>query len=163
MLCCTTFISSCQRCWMVCNRKINSFRTALSGDHSRHSLNEKPDRSAHTRIVVRPRFDVTELHQGLAISARDGKAAHAPWCISATVCWRRLLLFLLTGLLRLLRLLGFLSHVALHGPKVGSMQIDLDMHKHRVHHNCRIDTVRFEEGKRRSKSWVDHPAEGRLV
>ena len=25
------------------------------------------------------------------------------------------------------------------------------MHKYRVHHNCKIDTVRFEEGKRRSR------------
>lgn len=29
------------------------------------------------------------------------------------------------------------------------MQVDLDMHKYRVHHNCKIDTARFEEGKRR--------------
>jgi hypothetical protein len=28
------------------------------------------------------------------------------------------------------------------------MQVDLDMHKHRVHHNCKIDTACFEEGKR---------------
>jgi peroxiredoxin len=28
------------------------------------------------------------------------------------------------------------------------MQVDLDMHKQRVHHNCKIDSVRFEEGKR---------------
>jgi len=31
------------------------------------------------------------------------------------------------------------------------MQVDLDVHKHRVHHNCRFDTARFEEGKRRSR------------
>jgi hypothetical protein len=34
--------------------------------------------------------------------------------------------------------------------QVDSMQVDLDMHKHRVHHNSKIDTARFEEGKRRS-------------
>ena len=69
-------------------------------------------------------------------------------CLSkGTVCRRRLLLFLLAGLL--LCLLRFLSHVALRDPKVGSMQVDLDMHKYRVHHNCKIDTARFEEGKRR--------------
>jgi hypothetical protein len=33
---------------------------------------------------------------------------------------------------------------------VDSMQVDLDMHKYRVHHNIKIDTARFEEGKRRS-------------
>jgi hypothetical protein len=30
------------------------------------------------------------------------------------------------------------------------MQVDLDMHKYKVHHNCKIDTARFEEGKRQS-------------
>jgi ABC-type branched-subunit amino acid transport system ATPase component len=30
------------------------------------------------------------------------------------------------------------------------MQVDLDMHKYRVHHNCKIDTARSEQGKRRS-------------
>jgi aminotransferase class I and II len=34
--------------------------------------------------------------------------------------------------------------------QVDSMQVDLDMHKYRVHHNSKIDTARFEEGKRRS-------------
>ena len=72
-------------------------------------------------------------------------------CLSrGTVCRRSLLLLLTCLLLCLLRLLSFLSHVALHDPKVGSMQVDLDMHKYRVHHNCKIDTARFEEGKRRS-------------
>ena len=65
-----------------------------------------------------------------------------------TVRRRRLLLFLLAGLL--LCLLRFLSHVTLHGPKVGSMQVDLDMQKYRIHHNSKIDIARFEEGKRRS-------------
>jgi hypothetical protein len=75
--------------------------------------------------------------------------ARALMCLSKdTVCRRRLLLFLLAGLL--LCLLRFLSHVALRYPKVGSMQVDPDMHKYRVHHNCKIDTSRFEEGKRRS-------------
>jgi hypothetical protein len=70
-------------------------------------------------------------------------------CLSKnTVCRRRLLLFLLAGFL--LCLFRFLSHVALRDPKVGSMQVDLDMHKYRVHHNCKIDTACFEEGKRRS-------------
>jgi hypothetical protein len=36
-------------------------------------MNEKPDRSAQMRIVVRLRFGVTEPHQTAAISARDGK------------------------------------------------------------------------------------------
>lgn len=40
------------------------------------------------------------------------------------------------------------------------MHVDLDMHKHRVHHNCKIDTARFEEGKwqsDRSALRVDQP------
>ena len=72
-------------------------------------------------------------------------------CLSKqTVYRRRLLLFLLACFLRLLSFLSFLSflsHVALRYPKVGSMQVNLDMHKYRVHHNSKIDTSRFEEGK----------------
>jgi hypothetical protein len=83
------------------------------------------------------------------MGSRWQSRARALMCLSkGTVCRRRLLLFLLAGLL--LCLLRFLSHVALRDPKVGSMQVDLDMHKYRVHHNCKIDTARFEEGKRRS-------------
>jgi hypothetical protein len=33
-------------------------------------------------------------------------------------------------------------------PKVGSMQVDIDVHTFRIHHNRKIDTARFEEGKR---------------
>src|SRR3954449_4854640 len=35
-------------------------------------------------------------------------------------------------------------------PKVGSMQVDIDMHRCRVHHICKIYSSSFEEGKRRS-------------
>jgi len=75
-----------------------------------------------------------------------GTVSEQRYCVSA-----KLLLFLLAALLLcLLRFLGFLGHVALRYPKVGSMQVDLDMHGYRVHHNCKIDTARFEDGKRRS-------------
>jgi hypothetical protein len=67
---------------------------------------------------------------------------------TGTVCRRKLLLFLLAGIL--LCLLRFLSHVTLRDPKVGSMQVKLDMHKFRVHHNRKIDTACFEHGKQRS-------------
>ena len=71
-------------------------------------------------------------------------------CLSKdTVCRRRLLLLFLAGLL--LCLLRFLSHVALRYPKVGSMQVDFDVHVYRVHHNFKIDTSCFEEGKRYSR------------
>ena len=33
-------------------------------------------------------------------------------------------------------------------PEVGSMQVDLDLHKYKVHHNRKIDTARFKQGKR---------------
>src|SRR3954453_7284124 len=36
-------------------------------------------------------------------------------------------------------------------PKVGSMQVDIDMHRCRVHHICKIYSSSFEEGKRRSR------------
>jgi hypothetical protein len=45
---------------------------------------------------------------------------------------------------------AFLAMLPSAIPKVGSMQVDLDMHKYRVHHNCKIDTACFEEGKQRS-------------
>ena len=99
------------------------------------------------RIMVRLKFGVTEPHQAAAIPGRDVKArAPALMCLSKdTVCRRRLLLFLLAGLLLcLLRFLSFLSHVALHDPKVGSMQVDLDTHKCKVYHDRKIDTARSE-------------------
>jgi hypothetical protein len=34
------------------------------------------------------------------------------------------------------------------------MQVDLDMHEFKVHHNFKIDTARFEQGKRRSHTGV---------
>ena len=33
-------------------------------------------------------------------------------------------------------------------PEVGSMQVDLDMPKYKVHHSRKIDTARFKQGKR---------------
>ena len=36
-------------------------------------------------------------------------------------------------------------------PKVGLMQVDIDMHRYRVHHICKNNTSSFEEGKRRSR------------
>ena len=88
--------------------------------------------------MVRLKFGVTEPHQAAAISARDVRAhARALMCLS-----KRLLLFLLAGLfLCLLRFLSFLSHVALHEPKVDSMQVDLDTHGYKVHHDRKIDTA----------------------
>jgi hypothetical protein len=100
------------------------------------------------RILVRLRFGVTEPKQAAAISTRDRPRTRLDVSQQRYLCRRRLLLFLLAGFL--LCLLRFLSHVALRYPKVGSMQVDLDMHKYKVHHNCKIDTSRFEEGKRRS-------------
>src|SRR5580700_6891384 len=100
------------------------------------------------RILVRLGFGVTEPQQAAAISTRDRPRTRLDVSQHRCLCRRRLLLFLLAGLL--LCLLRFLCHVALRYPKVGSMQVDLDMHKYRVHHNFKIDTSCFEEGKRRS-------------
>ena len=47
---------------------------------------------------------------------------------------------------------AFLAMLPSMIPKVGSMQVDLDMHEHRVHHNCKNETARFEEGKRWSRA-----------
>jgi hypothetical protein len=35
-------------------------------------------------------------------------------------------------------------------PKVDSCKSTIDLHTFRIHHNCKIDTARFEQGKRRS-------------
>jgi hypothetical protein len=95
------------------------------------------------RIVVRLEFGVTEPQQA-ALSARDSRLDVSQQRYRLLT---RLLVFLLACFLRLLRFLSFFSHVALRYPKVGSMQVNLDMHKYRVHHNSKIDTSRFEEGK----------------
>jgi hypothetical protein len=116
----------------------------------RHSLDQKSRTDQHI-FASWSGLDLVSLNH---IKPRQYQLtigrARALMCLSKdTVCRRRLLLFL-AGLLCLLRLLRFLGHVALRYPKVGSMQVDLDMHKYRVHHNCKIDTLRFEQGKRRS-------------
>ena len=64
----------------------------------------------------------------------------------------RLLLFLLGCLLCLL-LLRFLGHVALRDPQLlAQCKSTFDLHELRIHHNCKIDTPRFEQGKRASRS-----------
>jgi hypothetical protein len=100
------------------------------------------------RIVVRLGLALLNHSKPRQYRLAIGRARALMCLRKDAVCRRKLLLFLLAGLL--LCLLRFLSHVALRNPKVGSMQVDLDMHECRVHHNCKIDTSRFEEGKRRS-------------
>ena len=80
-------------------------------------LNEKPDRLAYTRIVVRLAFCVAEPHQAAVISAsRWQSRARALMCLSKGSVRRNLLLFLLAGLL--LCLLRFFGHGALRDPKI---------------------------------------------
>ena len=84
-------------------------------------LNEKPDRLAYTRIVVRLAFCVAEPHQAAVISAsRWQSRARALMCLSKGSVRRNLLLFLLAGLL--LCLLRFLGHVVLC-KKTGSVNM----------------------------------------
>ena len=52
------------------HRSVERWQSATRGT-------KKPDRSAHMRIVVRLKFGFTEPHQAAALSAHDGKAAHA--------------------------------------------------------------------------------------
>ena len=63
----------------------------------------------------------------------------------------RLLLFLLGCFLCFLRLLCFLGHIILRDPQSWINAGHLDMHAFKIHHNCKIDTERFEEGKRPSR------------
>ena len=90
------------------------------------------------------------------------EAATCPYCESAAgllqtlsgchdVFVERLLLFLLGCFLCFLRLLRFLGHVALRDPQSWINASHLDMHAFKIHHNCKIDTERFEEGKQPSR------------
>ena len=64
----------------------------------------------------------------------------------------QLLLFLL-GLRCLLCFLRFLGHVALRDPQSWlNAKSTIDVHRFRLHHNFKIDTACFEEGKRPSDS-----------
>ena len=45
---------------------------------------------------------------------------------------------------------AFLATLPSAIPRLIQCKSTLDVHKYRVHHNCKIDTARFEEGKRRS-------------
>ncbi|QHO75515.1 hypothetical protein ACH79_25575 [Bradyrhizobium sp. CCBAU 051011] len=44
---------------------------------------------------------------------------------------------------------AFLATLPSAIPRLVQCKSTLDVHKYRVHHNCKIDTARFEEGKRR--------------
>jgi hypothetical protein len=119
------------------------------------SPNEKPDRYA-AAICIRVRSDC------LLLGYSVGEAAACPCCEGRDgpqtlsgcheVFVERLLLFLLGCLFRLLRFLRFLGHVALRGPqKFTQCKSTIDVHASRIHHNCKIDTARFENGKRASR------------
>jgi hypothetical protein len=43
---------------------------------------------------------------------------------------------------------AFLATLPSAIPRLVQCKSALDVHKYRVHHNCKIDTARFEEGKR---------------
>ena len=43
---------------------------------------------------------------------------------------------------------AFLATLPSAIPRLVQCKSTLDVHKYRVHHNCKIDTARFEEGKR---------------
>ena len=45
---------------------------------------------------------------------------------------------------------AFLAMLPSVVPKVYSCRSTIDLHTFRIHHNCKIDTARFEKGKRRS-------------
>ena len=132
------------------NPLVPRFFTTLSSDQS-PPLAKRKSRTGQHIGASQSGLDLASLNHiksrqyRLAMASR----ARALMCLSKSiVCRRRLLLFLLAGLL--LCLLCLLSHVTLRDPTVGSMQVDFDMQKYKVHHNCKIDTARFEEGKRRS-------------
>ena len=44
---------------------------------------------------------------------------------------------------------AFLATLPSAIPRLVQCKSTIDVHKYRVHHNCKIDTARFEEGKRR--------------
>ena len=120
------------------------------------SYHENPDRYA-AAICIRP---------GLTVYWPDilsAKAAACPYFYESVMDFRcypgviglaeRLLLFLLGCLLRLLCLLCFLAMLPSVIPKsLLNASRRFDMHAIRVHHNFKIDTSRFEQGKRASQT-----------
>jgi hypothetical protein len=46
---------------------------------------------------------------------------------------------------------AFLAMLPSVVPKLAQCKSTIDMHTFRIHHNCKIDTARFEEGKRPSQ------------
>jgi hypothetical protein len=58
--------------------------------------------------------------------------------------------FLLVVFFAFFAFFAFLATLPSAIPRLVHCKSTVDVHKHRVHHNCKIDTARFEEGKRRS-------------
>jgi hypothetical protein len=120
------------------------------------SPNEKPNRYA-TAICIMVRSDCLLLDtlSAKAAACPGAKGRNGPQTLSGCrqVFAERLFLFLLGCLLCLLSLLRFLGHVALRGPqKLTQCKSTIDVHASRIHHNCKIDTARFENGKRPERS-----------
>jgi hypothetical protein len=113
---------------------------------------EDPDVEIFTR--ERSHADIPSASSGDSHAELGGRFRQAiqPTTIDSVrsygVFVERLLLFLLGCLLCLLSLLRFLGHLALLVPKLAQCKSTIDMHTFRIHHNCKIDTARFEEGKR---------------
>jgi hypothetical protein len=62
--------------------------------------------------------------------------------------------FLLVVFFAFFAFFAFLATLPSAIPRLVQCKSTLDVHKYRVHHNCKIDTARFEEGKRRSHRCV---------
>jgi hypothetical protein len=98
------------------------------------------------RDAVRLGFlEVPEPHQIAAMSASRWQSARGLMCFSKVSSED---LLLLAGLLCLLCLLSFLSHLALRYPSLVQCKSTSTCIRSRVHHNLKIDTPRFKQGKR---------------
>jgi hypothetical protein len=112
---------------------------------------ESPDRYAAT-ICIATRSDCYADILRAEAAVRVAKAQLLQMLSGChEVLVERLLRFLLRCFLRLLRFLRFLGHVALRDPQSWINASHLDMHAFKIHHNRKIDTERFEEGKRPSR------------
>jgi hypothetical protein len=92
---------------------------------------------------------VTEAYQAAAISTRDCKAGARALIYFSEKYLRDYFFFLPVFFFACFAFFAFLAMLP-SSPKVGSMQVDHRRADKSVHHNRKIHTACFEQGKRRA-------------
>ena len=127
------------------NRSRSSHSQAIT---TRHSEKEKPDRVKHEASWSGLKAGVTEAYQAVAISISACKAGRRDLICPSEKYLRDYFFFLLV----FFAFFAFFAFLAMlpSSPKVGSMQAEHRRADDSVHHNRKIDTACFEQGKRRA-------------